>query len=496
MRGGEPRLSLHVTENDSVAASSYTGVGAMLREQRERTGESLEEASQRLRIRFPHLQAIEQGRFDDLPGRIYAIGFVRTYAEYLGLDPTATIDLYKQETAGEEHSPKLVFPTPTAESRMPKVWLVAASIVAAVVVYGGWHMTQDSGRAIVETVPPVPDQLIAQTGDAPAPPAADSASAAPAQNNRTAAAEKGPATVKPAEKPKEEPKPAVAAAEPEPEKQPAREEQVAAAPVSDDPPPQPAAAEPEAAAEAPEPPAADTTQSAEPDPPTQQTARTEAAPTDTVDESPTVETETAAAQDEEDREVEVAADNRRTNIPITRFTDPADTNPSDFVRTERQRTPEPPRQAPEDDPAEEEAQVAAVNPTPSPSRTAPPPLPPSAASPDSGDSGSDGLGANGYVPRVFGSDDSGGRVIVTATMDSWVQVRGGDNELLLTRILRAGDRYQAPDRSDLVLMTGNAGGLEIRVDGKLVPPIGPVGEVRRNVSLAAGSLLDRTSANQ
>ena len=100
------------------------------------------------------------------------------------------------------------------------------------------------------------------------------------------------------------------------------------------------------------------------------------------------------------------------------------------------------------------------------------------------------------MPRVFGSDDSGGRVIVTATMDSWVQVRGGDNELLLTRILRAGDRYQAPDRSDLVLMTGNAGGLEIRVDGKLVPPIGPVGEVRRNVSLAAGSLLDRTSANQ
>ncbi len=481
LRGGEPRLSLHVTENEGGSASSYGGVGAMLREQRERSGESLEEASQRLRIRFPHLQAIEQGRFDDLPGRIYAIGFVRTYAEYLGLDAAATIELYKQETAGEEHSPKLVFPTPTAESRMPKVWLVAVSVLAAVVVYGGWHMTQDSGRAVVETVPPVPDQLIAQGGDGSARPAADSASAAPTPaQNKPASVENKPAAVERDEKPKEEPKPVVAAAEPE------REEQVAAAPVNDDAPVQPTTAEPEA--DETEPPAAETTQLEEPDPapPAQQDAEPEQAPADAADAEATVETQTAAAEpDEEDTG---AADNRRVNVPITRFTDT-----SDVVQTDRREWAEPHQQR-RAEPAEEEDQVAAVSPSPTPTRTTPPPLPPSAEAADGAASESDGLDANGYVPRVFGGG-SGGRVIVTATMDSWVQVRSGDNELLLTRILRAGDRYQAPDRPDLVLMTGNAGGLEIRVDGKLVPPIGPVGEVRRDVSLEAASLLERTSSN-
>ena len=66
-------------------------------------------------------------------------------------------------------------------------------------------------------------------------------------------------------------------------------------------------------------------------------------------------------------------------------------------------------------------------------------------------------------------------------------------ELLLTRILRAGDKYIAPAREDLVLMTGNAGALEVSVDGKVIPPLGPAGTVRRNVSLSAEKLLNGTA---
>ena len=62
------------------------GVGALMRSAREGLGDDLADVSRMLRIRLPHLQAIEDGRFEDLPGPAYAVGFVRTYAEHLGLD--------------------------------------------------------------------------------------------------------------------------------------------------------------------------------------------------------------------------------------------------------------------------------------------------------------------------------------------------------------------------------------------------------------------------
>jgi cytoskeleton protein RodZ len=97
-------------------------------------------------------------------------------------------------------------------------------------------------------------------------------------------------------------------------------------------------------------------------------------------------------------------------------------------------------------------------------------------------------GLSGVDPQIFG-EEVAGRVVIVAVQDSWVQITGNAGELLLTRILRVGDRYFAPDREDLILMTGNAGALEITVDGVQLAPLGPVGTVRRNVSLAPDRLL-------
>jgi cytoskeleton protein RodZ len=96
-------------------------------------------------------------------------------------------------------------------------------------------------------------------------------------------------------------------------------------------------------------------------------------------------------------------------------------------------------------------------------------------------------------PRIFGADNVGARVIIVARQDSWVQVTGEAGQLLLTRILRSGDTYRAPDRDDLVMMTGNAGALEITVDGTVVPALGPLSSVRRNVSLDPDVLLARAA---
>ena len=94
-----------------------------------------------------------------------------------------------------------------------------------------------------------------------------------------------------------------------------------------------------------------------------------------------------------------------------------------------------------------------------------------------------------YEPRIYGEDDGRIRILVTARMVSWVQVTSVDGELLLTRVLRPGDRYFVPDREDLFLTTGNAGGLEIVVDGEVAPSIGGPGTVRRDVALVPERLL-------
>jgi cytoskeleton protein RodZ len=85
--------------------------------------------------------------------------------------------------------------------------------------------------------------------------------------------------------------------------------------------------------------------------------------------------------------------------------------------------------------------------------------------------------------NVYGVPAADSRVTLRAKSISWVQVRGGDNEILITRTLRAGDTYHLPNRPDMVMMTGSAGGLEVLVDGKPMPPLGAAGEVRRNIPL-------------
>jgi cytoskeleton protein RodZ len=98
------------------------------------------------------------------------------------------------------------------------------------------------------------------------------------------------------------------------------------------------------------------------------------------------------------------------------------------------------------------------------------------------------------VATPAGSAEGGARIEVRALSDSWIQIRDGvARRLLVTRLLRAGDTYVVPDQPGLTLLTGNAGALEILVDGQTVEPIGEEGAVRRNVVLNADRLLAGTA---
>jgi Helix-turn-helix domain len=69
-------------------------IGYTLRAARERQGLGLPEVESATKIRARYIRAIEEEDFDSLPGEAYNRGFLRTYAEYLGLDGEAYVDEY------------------------------------------------------------------------------------------------------------------------------------------------------------------------------------------------------------------------------------------------------------------------------------------------------------------------------------------------------------------------------------------------------------------
>jgi cytoskeletal protein RodZ len=101
--------------------------------------------------------------------------------------------------------------------------------------------------------------------------------------------------------------------------------------------------------------------------------------------------------------------------------------------------------------------------------------------------------ASAPPPAAPAADAAPARIEIKATADCWVQIRGPDQAIVFSRVLKTGETYRVPARSGLVLRTGNAGALAIAVDGKQVPPIGPAGALRRNVVLDPAALAGGTA---
>ena len=81
------------------------------------------------------------------------------------------------------------------------------------------------------------------------------------------------------------------------------------------------------------------------------------------------------------------------------------------------------------------------------------------------------------------------RIVLKALRDTWVRIRMADGTIVLSRILKAGDSYAVLKNRGLVLTAGNAGGLRIIVDGRILPALGPKGVIRQGIRLDADELL-------
>jgi cytoskeleton protein RodZ len=164
-------------------ASPGRAVGRLLRDQREALGHSVADVAQRLRIRPAFIDAIESGRFDQLPGAAYVPAFLRAYATHVGLDPQKVLSAYQLSGAVPIERP-VALPAaafPMVERRAPLGLAVLTVILVVAAGYGVWRYLPVEQVTVAEKVPPVPDRLMAsQPAEAPAIPAADTAAARPA----------------------------------------------------------------------------------------------------------------------------------------------------------------------------------------------------------------------------------------------------------------------------------------------------------------------------
>ena len=133
--------------------------GADLRAARERIGWSLQDIATALRIRLQYLEALEAGHINDLPGNTYALGFLRTYAVALGLDPNEVARRFKAEAAAVNEKTRLAFPVPVPERGIPAGAVVLLGVLLAVGAYAGWYRLSGEGRLPAETSTQVPVRL-------------------------------------------------------------------------------------------------------------------------------------------------------------------------------------------------------------------------------------------------------------------------------------------------------------------------------------------------
>ncbi len=139
-------------EEELPVEPSGDSFGTWLRRQREGREIDLREIADASKIGLRYLQAFEEDRFDILPAPIFAKGFLRQYARYVGLDPEEVVNFYLsacQEVDAEDSSLGPVRPP----QRQPRsTWLLLVGAVLLIVLFW-WLLHKEERSALRETEP-------------------------------------------------------------------------------------------------------------------------------------------------------------------------------------------------------------------------------------------------------------------------------------------------------------------------------------------------------
>lgn len=377
-------------EPEQAGSGQGLKAGQMLQQARLAKGLELEEVSAAIHVRVAQLKAIEEDHIEALPGMTYALGFVKSYANFLKADTNDIMAKFRAEHGAASQRPQLHTPEPIAESKMPDPMMLGIAGFCVVLLIVAWAIFAGGDgdhKKLASQIPPAPvvqDAATAMMAPAAAP-AGTSAAAAPA------AAPTATAAAAPAATPAAGTAPAIANAP------------IPTGPLT-------APVTPVA------PPAAGT-------PPAVAAVAAPAAAPGAV-----AATTTTAAM-----------------APVTA---PLPTRPN-------------------------------ISPGGAMSGTLSDDNPPPTAAPQ--------IQWDTPAP-VINVKRGRSRITLRAHQASWVQVSDAGGRVLFKKVLRDGDKYYVPDIPGATLVTSNAGGLDVSVDGADIQPLGDNGEILRGVPLNADTL--------
>lgn len=440
------------TDRRGGSAEGVSVIGPWLRQHRENSGLSVPDVAQALKLQTSHIEALEIEAFERLPARPYAVGYVRSIADALGLNPQEAVARLHAAWPQQTLQKPATKPPPAAawteERRFPVRAVLSLAVVLTIAGYGYWYANKsaemgrpllspvaeletpaDTAEPLIAPTPPAPGplQLLGVPELAESPDAASAIGEGAAENARLAPLPTGPV---PRPRAGTEAAKRFAATYTLPEY-----EGLASATMAAD----------------------DGAQSA----PLQ------------TERLPSAESLTAylpAVRLRSDLGPLRNTMHLPASVPTAR-TDPSAVQPTEPASVGRTQA------------------FAAVP----PSDRLMSPIGTSESRPqrdtrDATDSGDYDLMAT--LPQFEEQGDTAGEDIqILADQSCWIEIHTADGKVLEQRLLRPGERLDVPVQRGLTLTAGNAGGIRILVDGVTTAAIGGTGQVVRDVSLEPHRLL-------
>ncbi|MDE1150940.1 MAG: DUF4115 domain-containing protein [Micavibrio sp.] len=145
-------------EPEQSASAQNMKVGAWLKQTRLARAIELEEVSAAIHVRVAQLKAIEENHIESLPGMTYAVGFVKSYANYLKLDANDVLARFRAEN-GAAARPQLHAPEAFVESKMPDPLMLGIAGFCVVLLIAAWAVFSggdDSDKKIASNIPAAP----------------------------------------------------------------------------------------------------------------------------------------------------------------------------------------------------------------------------------------------------------------------------------------------------------------------------------------------------
>lgn len=124
--------------NTEQVEQEATTIGMFLKYSRLKQKKSIEEASEALCIRKVYIKALEDDDYETLPPIPYGVGFVRSYAAYLGLNAQRIAQIYKQQAFPQKEKNVQTVVTEHTELTIPKKKQIFIALIAIVLLYVLW----------------------------------------------------------------------------------------------------------------------------------------------------------------------------------------------------------------------------------------------------------------------------------------------------------------------------------------------------------------------